>query len=64
MVHGRDGVTYVAFYHATGTHQPATAFGRVTLDGVNLTPTATGNAELLATREGELFVAPHNEPAD
>jgi hypothetical protein len=64
VVHGSDGVTYVAFYHSTGTHQPATAAGQVTLGGVNLTPTATGEAELLATREGELFVAPHNEPAD
>ncbi|MDQ4099691.1 MAG: hypothetical protein M3121_04260 [Chloroflexota bacterium] len=58
-VHGSG---YVAFYHYSGTSQPAMAFGSVTLGEQNLTPMATGAAVITSTREGELFVAPHNEP--
>lgn len=57
--HG-DG--YVAFYHSVGTYRPATASGSVLLQGTNLTPAATGDAAIASTQEGELFVAPHNDP--
>ncbi len=57
-----QGDRYVLFYHYSGTSQAATAAGSVVLGGTNLAAGGTTNAEILSTREGELFVAPHNDP--
>jgi hypothetical protein len=56
------GSNYIVVYQYTGIQQPSTASGRVSLGGVNLTPAATRDAEILATRDGELVVAPHADP--
>ena len=56
------GDRYVLFAHHAGTIQPATAAGGVTLGGANLAAAGTDVAEIVATRDGELFVAPHNDP--
>ncbi|MDP9410443.1 MAG: hypothetical protein M3Q71_20840 [Chloroflexota bacterium] len=59
---GGGDVQYVIFEHSAGTTQPATAAGSVMYEGVNLAAGETTAAEIVSTREGELFVAPHNDP--
>ncbi len=59
---GGGDVQYVIFEHDAETLQPATAAGSVMYNGVNLAAGETTAAEIVSTRRGDLFVAPHNDP--